>query len=363
MRVLHISVRADYGGGPEHIYQLVNGLKDNMDCFIACPKDDPYWYRYEELIGPSHLVEIPHRKFSMGYLFVVYKFIRKKSIDVIHSHGKGAGIYGRFLSILTRMPSVHTPHGIHLGQYSLFKRYLYIFYEKFFSMFLNKVIYVSDSERELSHKYKLWPVIKGVVIPNGVNNISYSIEEKKEIRDRLGLNPEDFVVICNSRFDNNKNMKEAYEIAKCFKEILFIWIGDGPEKVALENKAQTEGVSNIKFVGFINNVKDYLISSDIILSTSKGEGMPLALLEGMSAGLPIVATNVVGNKDLVQHGENGYLYTLNSVEEACEYIDNLKRNDIRIPMSKFCKEQHIENYSISKMVEKVKGLYKEVIIK
>ena len=67
MNVLIISARADYGGGPEHIYQLIKNSSKDIEYFIACPKEKPYWDLYTELVGEKK-IEIPHRKFSLFHL-------------------------------------------------------------------------------------------------------------------------------------------------------------------------------------------------------------------------------------------------------------------------------------------------------
>jgi len=91
IKVLIISSRADYGGGPEHIYKLISLLHEEVIFYVACPIDIPYWHRYSELLTVNNLFEIPHRKFSIKYLLALRTFTKNNKIDIIHSHGKGAG--------------------------------------------------------------------------------------------------------------------------------------------------------------------------------------------------------------------------------------------------------------------------------
>lgn len=100
--IIYVTARADYGGGPEHVLTLVKGLRSRYRLFIACPKDRPYCDLYESLLEPGKMFEIPHRRFSIIKLLQLAFFIRSRGIGIVHSHGKGAGIYSRLLKIFFR---------------------------------------------------------------------------------------------------------------------------------------------------------------------------------------------------------------------------------------------------------------------
>ena len=117
MKVLIISARADYGGGPEHIYRLIKNSCIDIEYYIACPKEKPYWNLYFKIVGDK-IYEIPHRKISLLHLYKLLNLIKSNNIQLIHTHGKGAGFYGRILSMIIHLPLIHTPHGIHVGQYN-----------------------------------------------------------------------------------------------------------------------------------------------------------------------------------------------------------------------------------------------------
>jgi len=106
------------------------------------------------------------------------------------------------------------------------------------------------------------------------------------------------------------------------EDVEFVWVGDGPDFCRLKEKAQKDGVK-IRFVGFSDKPMDFLASASVYFSSSRFEGMPYALIEAASLGLPIVASNVAGNNEVVFNGENGFLF--NSVNEACACIETLKK--------------------------------------
>lgn len=359
-RVLLITVRADYGGGPEHVWQILKHDHERISFYIACPKDRPYWERYSHAVPHANLCEIPHRRFRLGALARLIRFTRQEKIQLIHTHGKGAGAYGRLVCMATGIPCIHTPHGIHTGEYGIVKKWFYVHYEKITSRWIKHICFVSPSEQEQAHNLRLWPHTNNTVIPNGVDEITENtrLTWRRETRKKLGINKQQIVVSMLTRFDYPKNMPEAYDIAKKSPEIIFLWIGDGEDKNILAEKAKLEQVGNIVFTGFIDNPRRYLAASDIYLSTSRWEGMPLGILEAMSVGLPVVATDVVGNCDAVVNAQTGYLYPLGHPLIAVGDIKNIIQNrELYRKLSSQAVERQKNQYSIQRMVNKIINVY------
>lgn len=365
MKVLMITGRADHGGGPEHLYQIIRDPPADIDFYLACPKDKPYWERYHKTVN-NKMCEIPHRRFTVEALYRVVKFVQANCIDIIHSHGKGAGVYGRLVSFLTGIPCVHTFHGIHLSEYGYLKKRLYILYERFASYWTKYLIFVSESERKKAEEARLDKFCSSRIIKNGVTDVADEIRQKwrRTIRAELEIKNNKPVIATLSRFDFQKNMNEAYEIAARLSAFIFIWVGHGPEFFNLKERAIQDKVANIIFVGASDIPRSYLAAADLYLSTSRWEGLPLAMLEAMSVGLPIVATNVVGNRDAVIDEKNGVLYPLGKIDEAVQAIKWIAENN------EILKRFSLESlslqrtwYSVDTMREKTYELYQEAIDK
>lgn len=362
MNVLLITLRADYGGGPEHVYQLVKN-SSSVSFYIACPDDVPYAAYYKELLD-RRVFQLPHRAFKFHSLWKLIAYAKENKIDVIHSHGKGAGLYAKLLSVITRVPSVHTPHGIHVGEYNLLRKVLYKLYENSASWWLKKILFVSMSEKRQALAFGLWPKVESIVVPNGVALVSD--EDKKSwrinVREALRLKDSQFVVAMISRFDYAKNMGEAFKVAKKCSDISFLWIGDGEEKLSLEALSRSEGVHNIIFVGFSDTPKYYLAASDLYLSTSRWEGLPLGMLEAMSLGLPVVASKVSGNVDLVSDGETGFLYPLSDINHAVNKINQLKDDHVlHRKQGSAARLRQQQLYNVKNMANRITGEYKNIV--
>ncbi len=322
LKILLITARADIGGGPEHVYRIIENLHEKIDFFIACPDNKPYRERYAEFIPEKRFFLLPHRKFTPAALIRLFGFISDNNIDIIHSHGKGAGIYSRPAAIFTRRRCIHTFHGFHVGQYSEFQKKLYVILERLMGVFTRHIIAVSGNEKNILLDHRIAPPKKIRLILNGVH-----IPEEMISRDNFSHPP--FRLIHISRFDYAKNSLSAIRI---FKRVLdkgernlrLVIAGDGPDKHDAEKLSlRMEIAHKIDFCGIVYELKDYYLSSSLFLITSRWEALPLSLLEAMSYGLPAVASNVTGNRDAVEHGKTGMLYDPPDEAGAAEMILNI----------------------------------------
>lgn len=357
-KILLLSLRADYGGGPKHIDLLINNLSSEVEIFLACPKDKPYYDLWNKFEKVNNIFVLPHRKFSIRKLLELNNFIKDNGIEMIHSHGKGAGIYSRILKILNpRLKVIHTLHGIHIGKYGFLKKSAYIFLERFLTLFTDKFINVSNSEKNICLQLRLFKKNKSEVIYNGIKALL------KDDNAKIKLNfIKKKVIATISRFDYQKNMFLTYEIAKKFKDdpnIIFLWLGDGDDRAEIELMIKKDEL-NVVFAGFTDEIPMYLSAADIYLSTSRWEGLPYALIEAQSLGIPIVATNVVGNNEVVENGKSGFLFE--NIQQACQDIKILLNDDkIYNRMQKEALLNFKDKFEIDVMVCKIEKIYKKVL--
>ncbi len=360
MKVLIITVRADTGGGPEHIYQLIKNSHNKIEYFIACPDDEPYFKRYENIVGREKILIIPRRRFSIRSFFKLLGFIKKNDIEIIHSHGKGGGVYSRILKIFSFKKVIHTFHGLHINDYSTLFKMIYLFIERVFSLLTNKVISVSESEKREILRNKIVKQDKILVIRNGVKINDENHYLSKVENDK-------FIILNVNRFNYQKNPELVLKIGERLKSDydmnfeLFV-LGHGEDFIKIEQEINKKGLGeNIKLTGNVEDIKNYYKKADCFLSTSRWEGLSLAVLEAMSFGIPVIASNVVGNTDLIKHEDNGFLFELDKTIDACKYIELIyKDNDIRKKISENAFLTLKNEYDVKTMVKRTLDLYFEV---
>ncbi len=358
LKILLITVRADFGGGPEHIYQLANNLINDFDFYIAAPQDFPYFDKYSKLVGKNNIIEIPHRKFSIKNLLALKSFVKENKIHLIHSQGKGAGIYSRLLRVITKVKVIHTFHGLHIGEYNSAQRFFYISIEKFLGLFTHTFINVSKSENELVADFRITNKSKLKVIENGV------VIPKNKI-DAKAFHQSPKTVISFTRFDYSKNTELIIPILVKLREkgklidFKFILFGSGPDAEKIKMLADKNKLSeNLIFAGSVTETSKHLLNAFCYISTSRWEGMPLGVLEASACGLPVIATNVAGNKDVIDNQINGILYDINNPNEAAELLINLSvNNDMWNHISQNARTKAERFYSVHRMADDIKQLY------
>ncbi|MBT6049820.1 MAG: glycosyltransferase [Candidatus Scalindua sp.] len=363
-RILFISLRSDYGGGPTHMFDIVTHLNSSFGKYVACPIQKPFYNMYK---GKNiKLFSLPVRTFSLFRFVELVWFAKRNYIDIIHSHGKGAGVYSRVLGLLIGKPVIHTFHGIHYKRYSYLKQKLYFIIERIMSWFTWSIINVSVAEHEEGMRLKLFPKSKAQVIYNGVNIREIrSSSMEIELRDLINSIKKDNTLICTvARFDYVKGIDVAIQAMKSLKKyhknFKYILIGDGELKKAIIKEINDCRLNNqILLLGFRDDVPGILKMMDIYLSPSREESMSLTLLEAKSSGLPIVATDIPGNRDLIKGG------LLARSEDPLDIASkiNMLINDpeLKYKLSKEGKIDVKESYTLERMIRNTENLYNELL--
>ncbi|EDZ45193.1 glycosyl transferase, group 1/2 family protein [Rhodobacterales bacterium Y4I] len=350
MKVLFLTVRADLGGGPEHLYQLLKHRPEGIGAYVACPDDKPYHDRYRALLGDDRIVPLPHRAFSLGALAAIARFIRREGIDVLHSHGKGAGLYARVLGLLTGRPVVHTFHGLHTGEYSPLKKTLYLRLEQILGWGTQKAICVSEGEARLIREAGVIRGAKLAMIPNGI--------EIPETVTRPQWDGGALRMLAVSRYDHQKNPDLLIDIAKTLSGRLRFHldvIGTGERLPQIQQRLNDEGLAqHVTLHGGVANPRDYFRRTHVFVSTSRWEGMPLAVLEAMSEGLCVLATDVVGNADVVREGDTGRLFR--TADEAVGILHRLTAAECA-NLSAAARREAEQTYSADVMAAKTYQVY------
>ena len=351
IRILMITVRSDFGGGPRHVDQLVKKLPEECYIYMAYPeKGDPYaelWKKSDRIKGTIH---IPYRKFSIKTLFELRAFIKQNRIDIVHSHGNGAGFYSRLLKISgIKAKVVHTFHGISDEYSSKIKYLISLVVGKTLKFFADRYIAVSKGELKLGIELGFCKETNSCVIYNGIDDEGTGLRKfgEKEI-------------VTLSRYDYQKNMSLCLDIVRLLKDdkVRFVWVGDGEDFVAMKEIVEMEKLP-VDLVGFQKEPMKFLKKAVIYLSTSRFEGLPYALIEAASVGLPLVATDVKGNNEVAINGENGITYK--TAEEGAAALRRILGDKLVYDkMSSKSRKIFEDKFTVKVMIEDLMKLYKSL---
>ena len=139
-----ISSSSSLGGGTKHMFMLGERLENKFKIYYAIPKNSVF----KKFLNKSNHIEISERSITIKDIKNLKKFVKLNSIDIIHAHGKGAGLIGRLIKIYTNIPLIYTFHGIHLKCHNFLNRLIYIIYEFIFGWVDSQKILVSKSEEK-----------------------------------------------------------------------------------------------------------------------------------------------------------------------------------------------------------------------
>lgn len=355
--ILMISSTSIKGGGPEHMFKLGSNLSNKFRIFYALPQTK----EYSSFLTNKNHIQISERKITFKDILKLIKFIKVNSIDIIHAHGKGAGLFGRLLKLFLGKSLIYTFHGIHVIFYSEFIRRIYLMYENIFGSLDSMKIFVSESEKDFAKKNNLkinkfnYSIINNSVSNKKIINLS---SDQKIINASININNNSKNIISVCRLVEQKNIFEIIRIAKILHNYNFIILGNGPLLNEIQNYILKKNVKNVYMPGKINNVFKYLYASRIYLSTSFYEGLSISILEAMSIGLPIIASNVVGNVDAIEHSKSGYLYDLGKINKAVDYILKIMESEkLFLKLSKYSQLSQRNYFSTKTMISAYSEIY------
>ncbi len=317
-RVLFISARSDYGGGPEVLYVLATGIQEHgFNAYIAAPRGEPYFALFSQ-IAVAPVFEIPCRRLSVRSLVELFRYCRKHKIEVIHSHGKGAGLYARLLRFFLPCKIIHTFHSIHFyNEKSGLLKFINYCAERLLSHLTDRYICISNSERGIAESF-----LK--IAPDRISQIENGIDFNKFHSARRAKRDNFYKILMISRLCYQKNIELAIDAVPYVRNTRFSInvAGDGENKPDLLRRIGELGNPQLfRLLGFRDNISELLSEFDIFLSTSRWEGMPLTLIEASAAQIPCIVTDVIGNNDVITN-ETGYLVQARpaDVAQAIDYV-------------------------------------------
>ncbi|MFQ5706400.1 MAG: glycosyltransferase [bacterium] len=253
------------------------------------------------------------------------EILAKEQIDLVHSHMVPADFWSSLLGKLcAALPVVYTRHGIYSlnGPASRFQNFLLN------KILADRVVAISEAVTDNLSKVCGTPEKRIVHIVNGVDTCAFNPSVSgKRIREELGLQPNDFVVGNCSRFEIRKGydifLRVAEMVARDRPNVKFLAVGHGSQEQALREKArQSACADQIVFAPARLDVPEVLGTMDVFLFTPYlGEGLPLVVLEAMASGLPVIASNIGSNREIVQPGVTGFLPFPKNWQAETDYLD------------------------------------------
>lgn len=363
LRILHTIRQGNFGGGESHVLDLVKHLnKDRFDSYVLTFSEGKMHDKLRELNIPSYVIE-SKRPFDLRIRNKVRKLARHLKIDIVHAHGSKACSNCYYLASDLNLPLVYTVHAWSFRtNMSVMKQHIRKFSERILCRAATRVINVSQSDFMTGKEH--FNLTNSVMIPNGVDFKVYNGRYDHSQKYQLGFRKDDFIVSLIARITYQKDpLTFVRALAEIRNEprIKGLIVGDGDlmtETTVLINKLHLQ--DKIVCVGNRTDVPQILSWVDVYCLPSLWEGMPIGILEAMSSGAVVVATDVPGTIEIV-HEENGILFEPGDFKALARVIRVLSRKkDFREYLKKNALMHIKRHFTIKRMVKRVASQYSQL---
>ncbi|MDQ1144591.1 glycosyltransferase EpsD [Bacillus sp. SORGH_AS 510] len=323
----------------------------------------------------THHVKFQRNPFNKNNILAfqeIKKIISIEGYKLVHVHAPVASLITRWAcKNMKEVTMLYTAHGFHFFNGAPKMNWMiYYTLEKIAAKWTDGIITMNDEDFFSAKKLKLRrrnSVYKVHGVGLNLNRFKpHTPQEKNELRREYDFNLEDFIIINVGELCYRKHQDLLIEavshVSKKIKNIRLLLVGEGDQLHFYKQLVQKLDVEkNVEFLGFRQDIHRLMAMSDLAVSTSRQEGLPVNVMEAMAAGLPVIVTDCRGNRDLISNGENGLvvdgndaLACANAIEELC-----LSRK-LRDKFAEKNKEL-IQRYSLEHVMEEMKHIYSNII--
>jgi glycosyltransferase involved in cell wall biosynthesis len=353
----------DRGGAEKQLTLLAQGLDRSRfePHVILLTRDGPYRRELEEAGVPVTLIG-KRFKFDVGAFFRLVRFLKEQKFDLVHTWIFAANSYGRLAARQAKVPHIVA------GERCVdeWKRWWHFAIDRYLARYTDKVVTNSSGVVEFGVAHGLQRSLFEV-IPNAVPPLKVDQTARAQIRQQLDL-PEDANLIgIVGRLWPQKGLKDllwGMELIRVVRDDThWVIVGDGPERQRLEYYRDQIGIGNrVRFVGHQEGANRWIQALDLLWNGSLYEGQSNAILEAMQAGVPVLATDIAGNRDLIVSGETGFLYRRGDLATLARRTQQLlNHRDLYVRFSAASRERVAEKFSLESMLSAHEQLYRSLI--
>lgn len=361
MNILFVITRADaIGGAQVHVKDLAIALQaDRHKVLILTGESGIYNEDLKQAGIESVSCEYLQKQInpiadgkSLRYILNAIDLFQP---DLIAAHSSKTGILGRLASQITKVPCIFTAHGWSFTTgIPEPNRTIYRWLEKLTASLAAKIICVSDYDRQIGLKAGM-DSQKLLTVHNGMKDISTHLRAKP-----AQSAPVKIAMV--ARFDRQKDHATLIE---AFQDVdgELILVGDGPSLDKTRHRVEQLGISDkVSFLGFRQDIAEILAQVQIYVLISNWEGLPCTIIEAMRGGLPVIASDVGGVKEIVIDRQTGYVVPRGDIQALRQKLNYLIANEqARISMGIMGRQKYESQLTFKHMYDKTLNAYHQVI--
>lgn len=363
-RILHIIDHLGPGGAQEALLNLVKYAdREQFQLETAALHGfGAYFDSIRQMQVPLHSLS-PH-KLIPWYIPNLIELLRRGRFDLVHCHLIAANLIAKPLAALCRVPVLFNHD--QCNDVFRYQQKWRLWADRLANRFTDQIIAVSKSTREFLLAKENIPPQKVALIYNAVDLERFSPgspEERRRCRQQFGWPEHTPIVLGAGRLRPQKNfpgfLEAAALLSRSLPEVRFVIAGDGPDRADLENLAQKLGLANrARFMGFVTRMRELYRASDAFFFPSHFEGTPMAVLEAMASGLPIVASQIDGTAEVLSDGVEAFLVPVEQTQVFAQRLATVLQDRSRAQdLAQRALAKVREEFSAPAMVQQVERLY------
>ncbi|NOZ25650.1 MAG: glycosyltransferase [Nitrospirae bacterium] len=370
LKICYVIGQLNRGGAERQLYELVRGIDGNeFHPVVISLSSGGCWVEELRDLG-IEVVELRRRRNrEVSRLYSLVRLFRTIRPDIVHTYLYSANSYGRIAAVITGVPVIIASERS-LPEAGKDKDRGRILLDRILARFSHGIICNSRRAAETLVEKYAFDAGKVFTVHNGINPDDFFREAGRHGRPetaRKSVSTAFRTVGTVGRLHPSKNYRLFLDAARIVLEragsrVNFIVIGDGESRAELQRYAQRSGIADrVVFTGERSDVPAMLEEMDVFVMTSLYEGLSNAMMEAMLAGLPVVATDVGGNRELITDGENGFLCPpgdASSLAERILYLLDNGQEAARMGLSG--RQRILTEFSAEKMVRATEGIYRKL---
>ncbi|GFO57772.1 glycosyl transferase [Geomonas silvestris] len=349
INVLHVVLGLEVGGLEKFVLGLLDNYTGNINPYVVCLERKG---ALGAALDPARVFEVGKGPgFSLSAVRTLKRLVTELGIDIVHTHNPAPHLHGALAAYLGGARVVHTKHGRNYP-----RDYKKIWCNRVASFFSDAIVAVSDNARDVClHVERIAPA-KVSVILNGVDSGLFAPGARRDpaLVPKIGI-----VARLSPEKDHATLLAACAILARRQFPFTLEVIGDGPLRGALEVQSATLGLdSRVNFRGMQDDVAGLLRDLDLFVLSSVTEGISLTLLEAMATELPVVATEVGGNPEVVLDGGTGFLVPAGNPEFMAERLAQLIGDPaLRKEMGERGRKRVLEHFDVRATCYRYERLY------
>jgi len=308
----------------------------------------------------------PLRPKSWTKIYHLSKDFRERKIQIVHTFFRDANIAGVIAARLAKVPIVVSSRR-NKGYWHNRKEIMFL---KFLNHWVTRFLANSEDVRQYTHAAEGVPLEKIDVIYNGVDVDKFqpkTLDEQVSARKQLGLLPDALIGIIVANLRPVKGIDVLInalpDVVKVLPNFVLLIIGEGDERAKLEDLMRIKGAEkNVRFFGTRTDVPFVLSVCDLGVLSSHSESLSNSIIEYMASSLPVVATDVGGTREMVKHGENGFLVQAGDSQALTQaMISLLKDPDLRLKMGTEGRKRAEKMFNLERYIKEHEEYYMRLV--